>query len=84
MRYKLKIGPAKIDSGMQYEFELPQGFYQRWYKVEFQFKCGPTLNQIAGLTLTPGKYVYVKERWYHRVTEWIYSKFKRNKAYEAL
>lgn len=79
MMYEIKVGPKDKNAYISYTFEMPKSIWDKWSKLSFHFKISDNTTQIAQAMIIPDRYIYIKERWYHRLASWIYFKFKRTK-----
>lgn len=61
-------------------FQIPVSVWDRWFNVKFKFKASQNGSYYAThMVVTKDNYIYVKERWYHRLYEKIYLKFRTPK-----
>ena len=74
--YYVAIGIEGKDTMMKQTFDVPPNYWDRWFTVSFQFRKGSDIK-TANMSVVPNKMIWVKERWFHRVWNWIYWKFKK-------
>jgi hypothetical protein len=50
-------------------------------KVSFNYRTSKNHCEIAGLEVVKSRMIYVKERWYHRLANYFYMKFRKVNNY---
>lgn len=82
-RFYVRIGNVGSDAGIEHRFDQPQSLWDKWNKIEFEFRANNGNFQTTNVKVIPGKMIWVKERWFHRLWSWLYFKFKKPIATQA-
>ena len=63
---------------IKHKIEVPPSYWDKWYALSFQFHLSRNQKEFkVGDTQLTVKRIWVKERWFHRLWEWIYFKFHK-------
>lgn len=77
--YSLQIKQHGTDVVLNYDFAMTDEVFERWVELKFQFKVGKTGLQTGLMSMIPSKMIIIKERWYHRLYNWLIINARRMK-----